>query len=85
MKITAVGIDLAKNVFQVHGIDVRGKAVLCKQLRRLQATTRSAIPTKSCRATRPGNGDWQDQLCRIQSPVRSEQSDPSRPPASRGS
>ena len=36
MKITTVGIDLAKNVFQVHGIDQHGKAVLKKQLRRDQ-------------------------------------------------
>ncbi len=36
MKITTVGIDLAKNVFQVHGIDERGKPVLRKQLRRTQ-------------------------------------------------
>ena len=36
MKITIVGIDLAKNVFQVHGIDEHGKAVLKKQLRRDQ-------------------------------------------------
>jgi transposase len=36
MKITTVGIDLAKNVFQVHGVDERGKAVLRKQLRRAQ-------------------------------------------------
>jgi transposase len=36
MKITTVGMDLAKNVFQVHGIDERGKAVLRKQLRRAQ-------------------------------------------------
>ena len=36
MKITTVGIDLAKNVFQVHGIDERGKAVLRRQLRRAQ-------------------------------------------------
>lgn len=34
MKITTVGIDLAKNVFQVHGVDERGKAVLRKQLKR---------------------------------------------------
>lgn len=34
--ITTVGIDLAKNVFQVHGIDEHGKAVLKKQLRRDQ-------------------------------------------------
>ena len=36
MKITTVGLDLAKNVFQVHGADARGKAVMCRQLRRAQ-------------------------------------------------
>lgn len=36
MKITTVGIDLAKNVFQVHGVDESGKAVLRKKLRREQ-------------------------------------------------
>jgi transposase len=36
MNITTVGIDLAKNVFQVHGVDARGKVVLRKQLRRAQ-------------------------------------------------
>jgi len=36
MNITIVGIDLAKNVFQVHGIDQRGKAVVQKRLRRKQ-------------------------------------------------
>jgi transposase len=35
-KVTTVGIDLAKNVFQLHGCDVRGKAVLRKQLGRRQ-------------------------------------------------
>ena len=36
MKITTVGIDLAKNVFQIHGIDHHGKTVLKKQLKRAQ-------------------------------------------------
>ena len=36
MKITSVGIDLAKNVFQVHAVDERGKIVLRRQLRRDQ-------------------------------------------------
>lgn len=36
MKITTVGIDLARNVFQVHGIDEHGKAILKKRLRRDQ-------------------------------------------------
>ena len=34
MKITTVGIDLAKSVFHVHGVDERGKTVLRKQLKR---------------------------------------------------
>ena len=36
MKLTTIGIDLAKNVFQVHGADGKGKAVLKKQLKRAQ-------------------------------------------------
>jgi len=36
MKITTIGIDLAKNVFQVHGVDARGKTVLNKALKRAQ-------------------------------------------------
>jgi transposase len=38
MKITTVGIDLAKSVFQLHAVDERGRAVLRKQLRRDQMT-----------------------------------------------
>ncbi|MGN0933163.1 IS110 family transposase [Falsigemmobacter intermedius] len=35
-KITTVGLDLAKNVFQAHGADASGQAVLRKKLRRDQ-------------------------------------------------
>src|ERR1700730_11216523 len=34
MKITRVGLDIAKQVFQVHGVDERGKARVCRQLAR---------------------------------------------------
>ncbi len=34
MKITTIGIDLAKEVFQIHGVDEYGKIVLRKQFRR---------------------------------------------------
>src|SRR5678815_4337103 len=47
MKITTVGIDLAKNVFQVHAVDERGRAVLRKQLRRDQMTAFFANLTPS--------------------------------------
>lgn len=34
MEITALGIDLAKSVFQLHGVDANGTVVLQKKLRR---------------------------------------------------
>jgi transposase len=36
MQATTIGIDLAKNVFQVHGVDATGKLVITKKLRRAQ-------------------------------------------------
>ena len=36
MNITTIGLDLAKNVFQVHGVNEQGKMVLKKQLKRSQ-------------------------------------------------
>jgi len=36
MQITTIGLDIAKNVFQVHGIDATEKVVVRKQLRRAQ-------------------------------------------------
>ncbi len=36
MKVTTVGIDLAKNVFHLHGIKEYGKTVVKKQLLRDQ-------------------------------------------------
>lgn len=34
MGIKALGIDLAKRVFQLHGVDAKGKVVLKKRLDR---------------------------------------------------
>ena len=36
MKNTTIGVDLAKNVFQIHAVDERGNGVLRKQLKREQ-------------------------------------------------
>jgi transposase len=36
MDVTTIGFDLAKNVFQVHGVDASGATVIRKQLRRRQ-------------------------------------------------
>ena len=39
MKVTTVGVDLAKAVFAVHGVDGRGKVVFRKSLKRTQVLT----------------------------------------------
>ena len=36
MQASTIGIDLAKNVFQVHGVDATGKVTITKKLRRAQ-------------------------------------------------
>ena len=33
-QVITIGLDLAKNVFQVHGIDAAGKVLVRRQLRR---------------------------------------------------
>ena len=35
-EVTTIGVDLSKNVFQVHGVDGEGGAVAGRQLRRSQ-------------------------------------------------
>lgn len=45
MNVTTLGIDLAKNVFQLHGMDRHGKAVLTKRVTRAKlAETVANIP-----------------------------------------
>src|ERR1700758_5209650 len=39
MKVQILFIDLAKNVFQLHGVDRKGRAVLVRRLRRDQLLT----------------------------------------------
>jgi len=36
MEITTIGLDLAKRVFQVHGVDATGQVVIRRSLRRAQ-------------------------------------------------
>lgn len=39
MKITTIGFDLAKDVFQIHGADASGRPVVRRQLRRREVRT----------------------------------------------
>lgn len=39
MEITTIGLDIAKRVFQAHGVDASGKAVLRRKLQRVDVLT----------------------------------------------
>ncbi len=72
MNITTIGIDLAKNVFAVHGMDAQGHTVLKKLLRRDQLTNFFAnVPT--CRVGMEACGGahhWARQLQALGHDVR---------------
>jgi transposase len=34
MQVTTIGLEIAKNLFQVHGVDERGRVILSKRLAR---------------------------------------------------
>jgi transposase len=72
MKITTVGVDIAKTVLQVHGVDERGAPVLRKQLKRGQVLslfanlTPCVIGMEACR----GAHHWARQLQKLGHTVR---------------
>jgi len=37
--ITTIGLDVAKSVFQVHGVDAAGQVLICRQLKRRYVLT----------------------------------------------
>jgi transposase len=51
MQVTTIGLDLAKHVFQIHGIDAAEKVVVRRQLRRSQvmAFFEALAPTRTTR------------------------------------
>ena len=65
MKITTIGIDLAKEVFQIHGVDKHGKAVLRKRLRRSEMV-RFFVNLEPCLIVMEACGSspyWARKLC----------------------
>lgn len=76
--VTTVGIDIAKNVFQLHGVDAQGKTVLRKRVSRskfldvMRELPRCLVGMEAC----GGSNYWARQLrlmghdARIMSPQR---------------
>ncbi len=72
MQITTIGLDIAKNVFQVHGIDAAEKVVVRKQLRRKQmmpffeGLPRCLVGMEACATSH----HWARELTRLGHEVR---------------
>src|SRR5260221_297036 len=72
MQITTMGLDIAKNVFQVHGIDAAEKVVVRKQLRRgqvmkfFEALSPCLIGMEACATWH----DWARELKKLGHEVR---------------
>ncbi len=64
-EVTIIGIDLAKNVFQLHGAAADGRPVFRKKLTRLQfqrfmaAQPPRIVAMEACPARITGRGRWQ--------------------------
>ena len=71
-EITTIGLDLAKNVFQAHGADASGGAVLRKKLRRDQVLAffgqlpRCAVAMEAC----GGAHFWSREIGKLSHEVR---------------
>ena len=62
MKANMLGIDLAKNIFQIHGVDSSGKAVLKKRIKREGLLAYMAnIPTCKVAMEACGGANYRDQ------------------------
>ena len=53
--ITTIGLDIAKSVFQVHGIDATGKVVIRRQLKRVMSWHSSRSRRHAWSALRPAH------------------------------
>jgi len=72
MQVTTIGLDIAKSVFQAHGVDRHGRVVLRKRLSRAQVLTffanlpRCVIGMEAC----GGAHHWARELTRLGHEVR---------------
>lgn len=72
MSIATIGIDIAKNVFQIHGVCADGKVLVSRQLRRgqvlpyLQKLAPCLIGLEAC----PGAHHWARQIAALGHDVR---------------
>jgi transposase len=65
--VTTVGLDLAKHVFQVHGVDASGRVVIAKAMRRNKLLEFFASLPSSLVGSRPADRRiiWARELMKL--------------------
>ena len=64
--VTTVGLDLAKHVFQVHGVDASGRVVVAKAIRRNKLLEFFASLPRAWSGLRPGSAHhWARELIKL--------------------
>ena len=82
MQITTIGLDIAKNLFQVHGIGAAERVVVRKQLRRgqviaffealspcligMEACASASLGARAGERRSPDAGEGREGLCKAQ-------------------
>ena len=62
--VTTIGLDIAKSVFQVHGVDTAGQVIIRRQLRRravlafFQKLPPCRIGIEACASSRIGRANF---------------------------
>ena len=71
-QVTAIGLDIAKSVFQVHGVDATGEVVLRRRLMRARLTQSLAklAPRLVGIEARATSHYWARELCKLGHDVR---------------
>ena len=67
-EISMIGLDLAKNVFQVHGVDASGKVVLQRRLgRKAMEKFFAKLRTRFGSTIRTSSAVWRNALAQTRS------------------
>ena len=67
MQVTTIGLDTAKNLFQVHGVDAQGRVVLRRRLTRAKVLTLFANLPRCVIGLEAGGGahHWARELTKL--------------------
>jgi transposase len=68
-RVTTIGLDIAKSVFQVHAVDAAGEVIIRRQLKRRYVRASSRPPSPAPLEGALGFGQWEAAVDQAPHPV----------------